>query len=183
MDAARRCRGRTRSWPASRKAKEAWLPVDARQRVLAVEKQEKLAESMLHTTRKLIALRKASAALSRGAFRVVEAEDGLLVFDRVVERRAVRCVFNSGDGDARRRSSDAGVAVVGRCRVRGRQLVLEPYSAAILKLAERGGRWCAVKTVMESWMFWALLSAMFAAMTAILGQGGRERASIPTLRR
>ena len=46
------------------KAKEAWLPVDARQRVLAVEKQEKLAESMLHTTRKLIALRKASAALA-----------------------------------------------------------------------------------------------------------------------
>jgi len=118
------------------KAKEAWLPVDARQRGLAVEKQEKLSESMLHTTRKLIALRKASVALVQGGFRVVEAEGGVLVFDRDVDGERVRCAFNLGDARATPAldglpellwSTDAVVA--------GGRLVLEPFSAAIVKLS------------------------------------------------
>lgn len=117
------------------KAKEAWLPIDARQRVLAVEKQEKLAESMLHTTRKLIALRKASEALSRGGFRVVEAREDVLVFDREAEGERVRCAFNFGNAPASHKleglpnllwSIDAVVT--------GGRVVLEPYSAAIIQL-------------------------------------------------
>ena len=76
------------------RAKEAWLPVDARQRQLAVDKQERLAESMLHTTRRLIALRKAHQALSSGGFQPIEASDGILVFERDNGDERVRCLFN-----------------------------------------------------------------------------------------
>ena len=118
------------------RAKEAWLPFDPRQRVLAVEKQEKLAESMLHTTRKLIALRKAEATLASGGFEVVEAKDDQLVFDRVAGEQRVRCFFNLGASPATHRfaakpellwSADAIVS--------GTQLVMEPRSAAIVRLA------------------------------------------------
>ncbi len=117
------------------KAKEAWLPVDARQRGLAVEKQEKLAESMLHTTRTLVALRKASAALSRGGFEVVEAKDGVLVFDRAHEGERVRCAFNFGAGDA---TLDLGgkpdVLWAHEAVASGNKLTMPGFSAAWLRL-------------------------------------------------
>lgn len=117
------------------KAKDAWLPVDPRQRILAVEKQEKLAESMLHAVRELMGLRKASSALSSGSFRVVEAKAGLLVFDRIAEKETIRCVFNFATTEAHASlaakpevlwATDA-VYVTGK-------LVMEPHSAAILRL-------------------------------------------------
>jgi alpha-glucosidase len=117
------------------RAKEAWLPIDARQRVLAAEKQEKLAESMLHTTRRLIALRAATPALQAGAFEVVEARDGRLVFDRVSEGQRVRCVFNF--------TREAMTVPLGgkpelmwsvEAIAAGGNLVMEPFSAAWLKM-------------------------------------------------
>ena len=91
---------------------------------------------MLHTTRRLIALRKARAALSAGAFEVVDAAGDLFMFDRVLDGDRLRCVFNFGAGEAGCTFElkpevlwSAGAAVVGS------QLVLEPYSAAILKLS------------------------------------------------
>jgi alpha-glucosidase len=118
------------------RAKDAWLPIDARQRVLAVDKQEKLAESMLHTTRQLIALRKARAALSAGAFEAIEAAGDLLVFDRVVDGERVRCLFNLGPS-ATRQTLDLRPELLWSADAIfvGKDLVLEPYSAAILKLA------------------------------------------------
>ncbi len=118
------------------RAKEAWLPIDPRQRLLAAEKQEKLAESMLHTTRHLIALRKAGKALSVGAFEIVEAGDGRLAFDRVWESQRIRCIFNFTD-------APATVTLAGKPEVlwsadavlSGGSLVMEPYSAAWLRLA------------------------------------------------
>ena len=117
------------------RAKEAWLPVDARQRVLAVDKQEKLAESMLHTARTLIAFRKASHALSAGAFRVVEANDGLLVFDRVAEKQTIRCAFNFANAGASVAiDNKSEVLWAADAVVAGGKLVMEPYSAALLRL-------------------------------------------------
>lgn len=118
------------------RAKEAWLPIDPRQRLLAAEKQEKLAESMLHTTRHLIALRKAGKALSVGAFEIVEAGDGRLAFDRVWESQRIRCIFNFTD-------APATVTLAGKPELlwsadavlSGGSLVMEPYSAAWLRLA------------------------------------------------
>jgi alpha-glucosidase len=117
------------------KAKEAWLPVDARQRMLAAEKQEKLAESMLHTARKLIAFRKASNALSVGAFRVVEAKNGLLVFDRIAEKQTIRCAFNfATTGTQVEIGMKPEVLWAADAVFVGGKLVMEPHSAAILRL-------------------------------------------------
>ena len=69
-------------------------------------------------------------------FEVVEAIGDLLVFDRVIAGERVRCLFNLGGGSASRAfdlkpellwSADALFV--------GKDLVLEPYSAAILKLS------------------------------------------------
>ena len=117
------------------RAKEAWLPVDPRQRLLAVDKQEKLAESMLHTTRKLIALRKAQTALAGGGFEVVAATGDLLVFDRVAGGERVRCCFNFGASPVAQKLSEKPELLWSADAIlSGQQLVMEPRSAAILKL-------------------------------------------------
>ncbi len=118
------------------KSKDTWLPVDARQRLLAADKQEKLAESMLHTTRSLIALRKESPALGAGSFRVVHASDNLLVFDREQEGERIQCVFNFGSSETSR-AYDVKPAVLWTSDpvFSGSSLILPPFSAAILKLA------------------------------------------------
>jgi alpha-glucosidase len=117
------------------RAKEPWLPVDARQRVLAAEKQEKLAESALHTTRRLIALRKASAALSAGSFRVVEAANGHLVFERERAGERVQCVFNFTAGESTRSYvAKPGLIWAEDAVLAGSTLMLPPYSAAWLTI-------------------------------------------------
>jgi len=118
------------------KAKEAWLPIDARQRMLAVDKQEKLAESMLHTTRALIALRKKSPALTDGSFRVVHVADNLLVFDREQNGERIQCVFNFAASETSRPYDVMpGVLWTSDPVFSGSTLILPPFSAAILKLA------------------------------------------------
>jgi alpha-glucosidase len=117
------------------KAKESWLPVDARQRMLAAEKQEKLTESMLHTTRKLIGLRKTSVALSAGAFKVVEARDGLLVFDRIGDQQTIRCAFNFATLRAEvALESKPEVLWAADAVFAGGKLKMEPHAAAIMRL-------------------------------------------------
>jgi alpha-glucosidase len=118
------------------RAKEAWLPIDARQRVLAVASQEKLAESMLHTTRTLIALRKASGALSAGVFRVVEAAGDLLIFDRQLDGEHIQCVFNFGASEmSREYGVKPNVLWTSDPVFSGLTLMIPPFSAAILKLS------------------------------------------------
>ena len=118
------------------RAKEPWLPIDARQRLLAVDKQEKLAESMLHTTRRLIELRKASPALVSGAFRVIEAANGLLVFDRERDGEHIQCVFNFTNSDTSRAYAAKPVVLwSAEAVLNGATLMLPPFSAAILKLS------------------------------------------------
>jgi alpha-glucosidase len=118
------------------KAKEPWLPVDARQRLIAAEKQEKLAESMLHTTRKLIGLRKSNASLVAGNFRVTEAADGVLVFERELGTDRIRCVFNFTQRDTSRPcGSKPEVLWQVEAVLNGATLMLPPFSAAILKLS------------------------------------------------
>lgn len=116
------------------RGKEAWLPVDARQRILAVEKQEKLAESMLHTTRELIALRKASTALVNGGFVVRHAEDEVLSFDREAADERVRCVFNFSAREVSLAMQPATLTWSLEAMLAGGNVVLPPFSAAILKL-------------------------------------------------
>jgi hypothetical protein len=66
---------------------------------------------------------------------VVQASDGVLVFDRVTGEQTVRCAFNFAD-------KGAEVAVEGKPEVlwavdavvTGGKLAMEPFSAALLRL-------------------------------------------------
>lgn len=75
---------------------EPWLPIDPRHLPLAVDRQEADPTSPLAVTRRLIALRKANAALTHGSMRVLDAPDGLLVFERSLGDERRLCVFNLG---------------------------------------------------------------------------------------
>jgi alpha-glucosidase len=76
---------------------EPWLPVDPRHLPLAVDLQERDANSMLALTRRLVALRKAHPALRHGAVRPVPAPAPLLAFQRGEGAERLLCVFNLGD--------------------------------------------------------------------------------------
>jgi alpha-glucosidase len=119
------------------RSKEPWLPVDARQRLIAVDKQEKLAESMLHTTRRLIELRKASPAIVSGSFRVVEATNGQLVFEREQDGERIQCVFNfTAAGTSRSYAEKPDLLWSSEAVLNGPRLMLPPFSAAMLKPAQ-----------------------------------------------
>ena len=78
-------------------AVEPWLPVDQRHIPLSVDRQERDPSSMLHATRRLVAFRRAHPALMLGKMTVLEADGGLLVFERIHGAERLVCVFNLGD--------------------------------------------------------------------------------------
>ncbi len=75
---------------------EPWLPIGHDHKGLAVDRQEGDPESLLHLTRRLIALRKAHPALHTGSWRTLHAGPALLAFERAQDSEAVLCVFNLG---------------------------------------------------------------------------------------
>ena len=75
---------------------EPWLPVDPRHPPLAVDRQEADPGSILHLTRRLIALRRAEPALRLGALRFLDAPPSILAFERAHGGDILTCVFNLG---------------------------------------------------------------------------------------
>ncbi|TAJ63038.1 alpha-glucosidase [Brevundimonas sp.] len=75
---------------------EPWLPVDARHPPLAVDRQEADPGSILHLTRRLIALRKREPALRLGSLRFLDAPPSILAFERELGADILTCVFNLG---------------------------------------------------------------------------------------
>jgi alpha-glucosidase len=73
---------------------EPWLPLGAENASRAVDRQEADPESMLHLTRRLIALRNANEALLTGALKVTVANDDLLVFERIGAGQHLVCAYN-----------------------------------------------------------------------------------------
>ncbi|MFK0298333.1 alpha-amylase family glycosyl hydrolase [Brevundimonas sp. NPDC090276] len=74
---------------------EPWLPIDARHPALAVDAQEADPASMLHATRRILALRRVHPALRTGTMTML-ATDPLLVFSREDEGETLLAVFNLG---------------------------------------------------------------------------------------
>ncbi|UZK69032.1 alpha-amylase family glycosyl hydrolase [Sphingomonas sp. S1-29] len=75
-----------------------WLPHGADHGALAVDQQEADGDSLLHWTRRLIALRRAEPALRSGSSRVVSADKAVLVLERAHPGGAtLRCAFNLSD--------------------------------------------------------------------------------------
>jgi alpha-glucosidase len=71
-----------------------WLPVDARHIALNVDSQEAQTDSMLHFTRRMIALRRERPELSEGSITLLDAPEGVLAFTRQFEERKLTCLFN-----------------------------------------------------------------------------------------
>jgi alpha-glucosidase len=119
------------------RAKASWLPVDPRHRPLAADVQDALNGSTLAIARKLIAIRRASPALSGGSFRVVEAKGGQLLFEREGGGERLLCVFNVTTEAVTRAVDGAAPSVVwaSDAVLSGKQLMMEPFGAAILKLS------------------------------------------------
>ncbi len=75
---------------------EPWLPVDPRHPPMAVDRQEADPASLLHLTRRLIALRRAEPALRRGSLRFLDTPPPLLAFERRHGDDVLTCAFNLG---------------------------------------------------------------------------------------
>ena len=75
---------------------EPWLPVGEDHGPLAVARQDGDPASMLETTRRFIALRKASPALSWGNIDFLSTEGDLLIFTRTDSAQTVVCAVNMG---------------------------------------------------------------------------------------
>lgn len=75
---------------------EPWLPLDARHVPLSVDRQEADPRSMLHLTRRLIALRKQHPALTRGDMRMIDVLADGVCFERSLGAERLLCVFNLG---------------------------------------------------------------------------------------
>jgi alpha-glucosidase len=75
---------------------DTWLPLGSDHAALAVDVQEEDTGSMLNVTRRLIALRAAKPALLRGATKVTQATDSVLILERSLHEQHILCVFNFG---------------------------------------------------------------------------------------
>jgi len=71
-----------------------WLPFGKANLTRSVEAQEADANSLLHHTRAMIALRVAHPALHHGAVADCRAEDHLLTFIRETGEDRISCAFN-----------------------------------------------------------------------------------------
>ncbi len=119
-------------------ASRTWLPVDAAHLPLAVDRQAADPASMLAFTRDLIALRKATPALQVGAAKIVEAPEGVLAFERVLDEARVLCLFElAGRPVTVPTPGIAGATVLmawPQTDVRGGAAHLAAYGGAILTL-------------------------------------------------
>jgi len=74
-----------------------WLPVPDAHRALAVEAQEADPDSVLRFTRALLARRRTTPALVRGALEPLDLPAPLIGFDRALDGQRLRCRFNLSD--------------------------------------------------------------------------------------
>lgn len=73
---------------------EPWLPVDPAHLPLAVAQQEGDQASVLHWSRAMVAMRRASPALRTGSLTVLDTPDGIVAFERTEGSSRMLCVFN-----------------------------------------------------------------------------------------
>jgi alpha-glucosidase len=114
-----------------------WLPIDPAHRPLAVADQESDPGSPLNATRRLVALRRGSAALRVGEAVVVEAPAGVLAFERRLPGERLLCLFEL-NGVATEAALPAGATLLaafnGATLTSSGRLDLPPFGGAILNL-------------------------------------------------
>ncbi|MEO8724103.1 MAG: alpha-amylase family glycosyl hydrolase [Sphingobium sp.] len=83
-----------------------WLPTGEDHGAKAVDMLERDKGSLLHHTRRVLALRKACPALRIGSLKVVAASGDLLVIERSVAGQKLLCLFNMGGAPLRWQPTD-----------------------------------------------------------------------------
>lgn len=137
-----RCKGRDGCrtpmvWQDSEKAGftsgEPWLPIDVKQRNLAVESQENQPNSNLHFTRNLIAWRNKQPALIVGDIEVIDCENDILCWMRESDEQKLLVALNmTGDTLTHKIAFDVKQVLEGHGfdgRLEDGCIVLEPYQA------------------------------------------------------
>jgi alpha-glucosidase len=107
-----------------------WLPFGPDHAALSVDAQAADQGSLLHFTRRAIALRNAHEALRWGSLEVIEAGEQLLVFERAGGGERLRCTFNLSATPATFRP--AGITIFSTGDQAGGDL--GPYAALIEEL-------------------------------------------------
>jgi alpha-glucosidase len=123
-------------------AAETWLPVDPRHLKLAVAEQEGDAASMLRFTRGMLNLRRRLPALQAGDFRVLDADSGVLAFERRLGDERVLCAFELCGQRGRVRHPEMAnaeaFALIGGAVMTDFSIELPPFAFAWLRLAAPG---------------------------------------------
>jgi alpha-glucosidase len=117
-----------------------WLPAAPEHADLTVEAQEKDPESNLAFARAMLALRRASPALTAGALEFLDLAEPVLGFVRREGDEAIACLFNlSPDPQvASEPALDRAILMDlpgGEADVRGASVGLAPWACAFLRLA------------------------------------------------
>jgi len=117
---------------------EPWLPLAAEHRGLSVEEQAADPDSALAFARAMIALRKATPALARGAIDFIETAEPLMAFARRRDGEEIVCVFNfSAEPQVFAHPSLADLELLplraGEADLRGDSVGLSPYAACFLR--------------------------------------------------
>ncbi len=89
-------------------AAEPWLPIDASHVSRAIDRQNRDQDSVLNFTRRVIAFRKASAALRLGTIVFLPSPETCVAFIRSFGPEKALCVFNIGDAPVAFSPPDTG---------------------------------------------------------------------------
>ncbi|WP_416369703.1 alpha-amylase family glycosyl hydrolase [Tritonibacter mobilis] len=114
-----------------------WLPVSLEHAALSVAEQEANPDALLHHYRRVIALRRAHAALSHGTHDKVVASGSVVHFLRSAEAEDIFCAFNLGEAAAEV-SLPAGTweqlgADIGTAEINGDLVKLGPWQACLVR--------------------------------------------------
>jgi alpha-glucosidase len=119
-------------------ARDAWLPMDPAHLPLSIARQGADPHSMLHFTRRLLAVRKGSEALKAGEATLLESPDGVLAFERAAPGERVRCYFELAGAEAAIGDTDladgALLLAENGAALEADGLKLPPYGAAIVRV-------------------------------------------------
>lgn len=118
-------------------AAETWLPLDPRHVALAVDAQERDANSMLAFTRAMLRLRREVTALQLGTVEAAAAPEGVLAFVRAHEGSRILCVFNLTDAPAMQPAPGSVLLETPQpgATLTGGALSLAPFGFALARLA------------------------------------------------
>lgn len=113
-----------------------WLPLGTANRARNIAAQEADAGSLLHHARHVLALRRAHPALRLGAFRLVEAGEALLGFEREHAGERIACWFNLSAEEQALVVPDGAVLLAVNAAVPGR---IGPFGALWIALPAAAG--------------------------------------------